>query len=92
MTYYTLFDAGNMRLGFACQDDGTCKGGRGDVSGNVVADVTRTWVNAAFVGGGVAVVGLGAYTLYAMNMAEQVGACPPARSYYCCCCCDCILA
>ena len=46
--------------------------GRGDVSGAVMADVTQTWANAAFVGGAVAIAGLGAYTLYAMNVAEQI--------------------
>ncbi|RQM26043.1 hypothetical protein B5M09_003601 [Aphanomyces astaci] len=32
-TYYTLFDAQNLRVGFACNGD-VCKGGRGGVRGS----------------------------------------------------------
>ncbi|EQC41701.1 hypothetical protein SDRG_01659 [Saprolegnia diclina VS20] len=39
-TYYTLFDAGNMRVGFAC-NDGVCKGGTGHIHGE---DDDRTFL------------------------------------------------
>lgn len=53
-TYYTLFDAAHMRVGFACDGDG-CQGGRGDIAGGDDDDARfRAWENAFLVGSCVA--------------------------------------
>ncbi|TMW54967.1 hypothetical protein Poli38472_014738 [Pythium oligandrum] len=48
-TYYTLFDADNMRVGFACESD-TCTGGRGDIyGGDDGSDATLQALKNAFL-------------------------------------------
>ncbi|OQR93088.1 aspartyl protease family A01A [Achlya hypogyna] len=44
-TYYTLFDVGNMRIGFACEP-GVCKGGKGYVHGGGDDRTFLFWENA----------------------------------------------
>lgn len=49
-TYYTLFDAENMRVGFACEGD-VCQGGRGDIyGGDDDGGAFRAWENAFLIG------------------------------------------
>lgn len=49
-TYYTLFDAEHMRVGFACDGD-VCQGGRGDISGGGDDGAHfRAWENAFLAG------------------------------------------
>ncbi|RLN71707.1 hypothetical protein BBJ28_00015094 [Nothophytophthora sp. Chile5] len=49
-TYYTLFDAERMRVGFACEGD-VCQGGRGDIYGDRdEGGAFAAWENAFLVG------------------------------------------
>lgn len=50
-TYYTLFDAQNMRVGFACDGD-VCQGGKGDIYGgdDDGGAAFRAWENAFLIG------------------------------------------
>jgi hypothetical protein len=49
-TYYTLFDAERMRVGFACEGD-VCQGGRGNVYGdNGEGGAFGAWENAFLLG------------------------------------------
>ncbi|GMF11051.1 unnamed protein product [Phytophthora lilii] len=49
-TYYTLFDAERMRVGFACEGD-VCQGGRGDIYGdNGEGGAFGAWENAFLLG------------------------------------------
>ncbi|GAB9471173.1 Actin-like protein [Globisporangium polare] len=49
-TYYTLFDAQNMRVGFACDGD-VCQGGKGDIfGGDDDGAAFRAWENAFLIG------------------------------------------
>ncbi|KAG1704859.1 hypothetical protein DVH05_004888 [Phytophthora capsici] len=49
-TYYTLFDAERMRVGFACDGD-VCQGGRGDIYGdNGEGGAFGAWENAFLLG------------------------------------------
>lgn len=49
-TYYTLFDAANMRIGFACEGD-VCQGGKGDIyGGEDDGGAFHAWENAFLIG------------------------------------------
>ncbi|OQS02916.1 aspartyl protease family A01A [Thraustotheca clavata] len=48
-TYYTLFDAGNMRIGFACEGN-VCKGGTGAIHGENDDGTFIFWENAFLFG------------------------------------------
>ncbi|KAL4146130.1 hypothetical protein PRNP1_012002 [Phytophthora ramorum] len=49
-TYYTLFDAERMRVGFACEGD-ICRGGRGNIYGdNGEGGAFGAWENAFLLG------------------------------------------
>ncbi|KAJ0404401.1 hypothetical protein P43SY_007654 [Pythium insidiosum] len=68
-TYYTLFDAENMRVGFACDGD-ACTGGRGNVYGG--ADDNDAWFDAlrrAFLVG--SVVAAASMFLFVFYMNQQ---------------------
>ncbi|GLE05084.1 hypothetical protein PINS_up014068 [Pythium insidiosum] len=69
-TYYTLFDAENMRVGFACDGD-ACTGGRGDVYGGA-DDADDAWFDAlrrAFLVG--SVVAAASMFLFVFYMNQQ---------------------
>ncbi|KAF4316645.1 hypothetical protein BBO99_00006829 [Phytophthora kernoviae] len=49
-TYYTLFDAERMRVGFACEGD-VCQGGRGNIYGDIgEGGAFGAWENAFLLG------------------------------------------
>jgi hypothetical protein len=48
-SYMTVFDAGNMRIGFACDKETTCKGGKRHLKGDARME-RATFEHVAFVG------------------------------------------
>ena len=48
-TYYTLFDAGNMRIAFACEGY-ICHGGRGNIYGEMSSNIYHVWSHAFIFG------------------------------------------
>lgn len=72
-TYYTLFDAQNMRVGFACDGD-VCQGGKGDIFGDGDDDGTlfRVWENAFLVGSCLAAACMFLFVFF-MNQQDEDG-------------------
>ncbi|KAF0697766.1 Aste57867_11559 [Aphanomyces stellatus] len=62
-TYYTLFDAGNMRIGFACDGD-LCRGGRGAIYGGDDDRSFLIWENAFLFGSVFAAASLLLFVFY----------------------------
>jgi hypothetical protein len=62
-TYYTLFDGGEMRIGFAC-DAKTCRGGSHQNVQGRVREVSSEWRNMILVGICFAVAAFGFYGLW----------------------------
>ncbi|DBA05172.1 TPA: hypothetical protein N0F65_005022 [Lagenidium giganteum] len=71
-TYYTLFDADNMRVGFACDGD-FCTGGRGDIYGGYDDDDWfQAWADAFLVGSCFAAASMFLFVFY-MNQQDEDG-------------------
>lgn len=70
-TYYTLFDATNMRVGFACDGD-VCSGGKGDVNGGYDngGGLVEAWENAFLVGSCMAAALMFLFVFY-MNQQDE---------------------
>jgi hypothetical protein len=68
-TYYTLFDAGNMRIGFAC-DGNECTGGRGDIYGGQDDGTFEALENAFLVGSCFAAAAMFLFVFY-MNQDDE---------------------
>lgn len=71
-TYYTLFDAENMRVGFACDGD-VCQGGKGNVyGGGDDGGAFRAWENAFLVGSCFAAACMFLFVFF-MNQQDEAG-------------------
>lgn len=69
-TYYTLFDAQNMRVGFACDGD-VCQGGKGDIyGGGDDGGVFKAWENAFLFGSCMAAACMFLFVFY-MNQQDD---------------------
>lgn len=79
-TYYTLFDAENMRVGFACEAN-ACTGGRGDISGGYGDDGWfKALANAFLVGSCFAAACMFLFVFYMNQPSEEMEAEDPLGS------------